>query len=41
MKKILNKVLKETGDAAKAVEKAFPAKECLDGTLDNLYSEKI
>lgn len=38
---LYNKVLKETGDAAKAVEKAFPAKECLDGTLDNLYSEKI
>tara|TARA_R110002020_G_scaffold475646_1_gene711493 strand:+ start:928 stop:1401 length:474 start_codon:yes stop_codon:yes gene_type:complete len=35
------KVLTETGDATKAMESAFPAKECLDGTLDKLYSEKI
>jgi len=38
---IYNKTLAETGDAAKAVEVAFPAHECLDGTLDNLYNEKI
>tara|TARA_R110000822_G_scaffold20605_10_gene65930 strand:- start:567 stop:1043 length:477 start_codon:yes stop_codon:yes gene_type:complete len=38
---IYNKVLAETGDAAKAVETAFPARECLDGTLDKLYDEKI
>jgi len=33
--------LDETGDATKAMEVAFPAKDCLDGTLDNLYNEKI
>jgi len=38
---IYNRTLKETGDAAKAVEAAFPAHECLDGTLDKLYDEKI
>ena len=38
---IYNKVLAETGDAAKAVEEAFPARECLDGTLDKLYDDKI
>jgi hypothetical protein len=38
---VYNKVLAETGDAAKAVETAFPARECLDGTLDKLYDEKI
>jgi putative FmdB family regulatory protein len=34
-------VLKETGDKNKAVEAAFPAHECLDGTLDEIYSDKI
>ena len=34
-------VLAETGDAVKAVEAAFPAHECLDGTLDNLYDTKV
>ena len=35
---IYNKVLKETGSATKAVETAFPAIECLDGTIDKIYS---
>ena len=38
---VYNKVLAETGDAAKAVQTAFPANECLDGSLNNLYDEKI
>ena len=38
---LYNQTLKETGDAAKAVEVAFPAHECLNGTLDKLYDEKI
>ncbi len=33
--------LDETGDACKAMEVAFPAKDCLDGTLDSIYDEKI
>lgn len=38
---IYHKTLEETGDAVKAVEAAFPAHECLDGTLDKIYNEKI
>jgi len=38
---IYQKTLEETGDANKAVETAFPAKDCLDGTLDALYDESI
>lgn len=38
---LYNEVLAETGDAVKAVEAAFPAHECLDGTLDALYDETI
>ena len=33
--------LAETGDANKAMTTAFPAHECLDGTLDKLYDQKI
>ena len=36
---IYNKVLKETGSEAQAVEKAFPAHEALDGTLDKIYGD--
>jgi len=39
--KIYQDTLAETGDAVKAVERAFPTHECLDGTLDKLYDEKI
>ena len=38
---IYSKTLKETGSAEKAVEAAFPAKECLDGTLDKIFDDKI
>ena len=38
---LYQQTLAETGDAVKAVETAFPAHECLDGTLDNIYDEKI
>jgi len=33
--------LAETGDQNKAMVKAFPASDCLDGTLDSLYDQKI
>ncbi len=38
---LYNTILAETGDEVKAVEAAFPAHECLDGTLDALYDESI
>lgn len=38
---LYNKVLAETGSKEMAIEQAFPARECLDGTLDNMYNEKI
>lgn len=38
---IYKKTLDETGSAEKAVEVAFPAKECLDGTLDKIFDDKI
>lgn len=38
---IYQEALKETGDPVKAVERAFPTHECLDGTLDKLYDDKI
>ena len=36
-----NKVLAETGSKEMAIEKAFPAHECLDGTLDAMYDTSI
>jgi len=38
---VYNKTLAETGDANKAMTEAFPARDCLDGTLDKLYDQKI
>ena len=38
---LYQKTLAETGDANKAVEVAFPAHECLDGTLDSIYDDSI
>lgn len=38
---VYNKTLAETGDANKAMTEAFPAQDCLDGTLDKLYDQKI
>jgi putative FmdB family regulatory protein len=35
------KTLAETGDANMAMTEAFPASDCLDGTLDTLYDQKI
>ena len=38
---IYKKTLEETGDEIKAITEAFPAHECLDGSLDTLYDQKI
>ena len=35
------KTLAETGSKEMAIEKAFPAHECLDGTLDSIYDTSI
>lgn len=38
---IYTKTLSETGSKEMAMEQAFPARDCLDGTLDKLYDTSI